>query len=190
MADTTAFAELKRLGDEVTAAKERLAAAWRKSARIAAVKDYEFASKAGPVRLSSLFGTKPDLIVIHNMGRKCPYCTLWADGLNGLAGHLANRAGFVLSNPDDVPVQAEFAASRGWAFPVVSTKGTTFAADMGFEQNGDPWPGYSVFRRGADGTITRTGAGMFGPGDDYCAIWPMMEQMEGGVNGWEPKYKY
>lgn len=190
MADKAAeFAELQRLDGEVRAAKKRLDEAWRRSARMD-VKDYTLASRDGPVRLSELFGSKADLVVVHNMGRSCPYCTLWADGLNGLAEHLANRAGFVVCSPDDVAVQREFAASRGWRFRMVSAKGTTFTADMGYEHNGSPWPGYSVFRKSPDGLITRTGAGMFGPGDDYCAIWPMMEQMEGGVAGWQPKHQY
>src|SRR5437660_1814645 len=36
-----------------------------------------------PVSLASLFGEHEDMIVIHNMGVWCAYCTLWADGFNG-----------------------------------------------------------------------------------------------------------
>ena len=64
------------------------------------VEDYLFMAMGGPVRLSSLFGGKTDLFVIHNMGRSCAYCTLWADGFNGVYPHLANRAAFVVSSPD------------------------------------------------------------------------------------------
>jgi predicted dithiol-disulfide oxidoreductase (DUF899 family) len=39
------------------------------------VQDYSFATQAGPVHLSALFGGKDDLIVIHNMGVACPNCT-------------------------------------------------------------------------------------------------------------------
>ena len=62
------------------------------------VADYDFATPQGTVSLSALFGDKPDLIVIHNMGASCAYCTLWADGFNGVYDHLANRAGFVVSS--------------------------------------------------------------------------------------------
>ncbi len=55
------------------------------------VPDYVFTNTSGSVRLSELFGGKPDLIVIHNMGATCPHCTLWADGFNGIYDHLANR---------------------------------------------------------------------------------------------------
>ena len=63
------------------------------------VRDYEFATSQGLVRLSALFGDKADLIVIHNMGASCPYCTLWADGYNGIYHHLSSRAAFIVSSP-------------------------------------------------------------------------------------------
>lgn len=181
--------ELQGLYQELNAVKARMADACRRAARMS-VLDYDFKSKDGPVKLSSLFGDKPDLIIVHNMGKSCPYCTLWADGLNGLTDHLRNRAGFALTSPDDVATQTEFAASRAWRFPMLSTQGTTFARDMGFENAGRPMPGFSAFRKQPDGSILRTGASMFGPGDDYCAIWPMMEMLEGGAAGWAPKYQY
>jgi hypothetical protein len=38
-----------------------------------------------------------------------------------------------------------------------------------------------------DGRIVRTGRAAFGPGDDYCAVWPLFDLLEGGVGKWEPK---
>lgn len=58
------------------------------------VANYTLAGPTGPVKLSALFGSHKDLIVVHNMGRRCPYCTMWADGYNGLRPHLENRAAF------------------------------------------------------------------------------------------------
>src|SRR5215470_19252219 len=85
------------------------------------VKDYVFQrADGGTVRLSDLFGAKSDLFVIHNMGKGCPYCTLWADGFNGVYEHLGNRAAFVVSSPDAPEQQRQFAASRNWKFPMVS----------------------------------------------------------------------
>ena len=46
------------------------------------VPDYELRGTDGVVRLSEMFGAKSDLILIHNMGAGCPYCTMWADGFN------------------------------------------------------------------------------------------------------------
>ena len=53
------------------------------------VEDYELIGWGNKkVRLSSLFGEKDELILVHNMGRGCPYCTMWADGFNGVLPHL------------------------------------------------------------------------------------------------------
>lgn len=41
------------------------------------VEDYKFSSVDGPVHLSALFGDHNELIMIHNMGAGCIYCTLW-----------------------------------------------------------------------------------------------------------------
>ncbi len=58
----------------------------------AEVQDYAFATSEGSVQLLSLFGERRDLIVIHNMGSSCAYCTLWADGFNGIYDHIGSRA--------------------------------------------------------------------------------------------------
>src|SRR6516225_8971518 len=80
----------------------------QQSAEPQAVTDYTFATPDGPVRLSQLFGDKASLFVIHNMGAGCPYCTLWADGFNGLLPHIENRAAFVVASPDDPQAQEKF----------------------------------------------------------------------------------
>jgi predicted dithiol-disulfide oxidoreductase (DUF899 family) len=153
------------------------------------VADYVFAGKDGPVRLSELFGDKDDLILIHNMGRACASCTLWADGFNGLYDHLADRAAFVVSSPDSPEAQQAFAASRGWRFPMVSHAGTNFARDMGYLRDDGWWPGISVFRRdGPD--ILRVADAELGPGDDFCSLWHLFDLMPRGPAGWEPRFSY
>jgi predicted dithiol-disulfide oxidoreductase (DUF899 family) len=155
------------------------------------IADYTFQTLDGPVQLSDLFEGRADLILIHNMGRACRWCTLWADGMVGFHPHFLSRAAFILSSPDEPGVQVEFAASRGWPYRIVSVKGTTFAKDMGYmDQDGDPGPGVSVFHRSAEGKITRTGHDRFGPGDDYCALYPLFDMLKGGVADWEPQYRY
>ena len=78
------------------------------------VEDYALIGPGGPVKLSALFDGHCDLIIVHNMGRRCPYCTMWADGYNGLRPHLENRAAFAVVSPDSLKVQQAFAQSRGW----------------------------------------------------------------------------
>lgn len=158
-------------------------------AAVCDVEDYTFQSTDGPVKLSDLFRGKRDLFVVHNMGKSCSYCTLWADGFNGAYQHLANRAGFVISSPDKPEVQKEFAASRGWQFPMVSIQGTTFATDLGFDAGDHVLPGVSVFQMDG-GKIRRVNMTIFGPHDDYCAVWHFLSLIPEGANGWEPKYQY
>jgi predicted dithiol-disulfide oxidoreductase (DUF899 family) len=162
------------------------------------VEDYVFQSHDGKkVKLSELFGDKSDLIVIHNMGARCPYCTMWADGFNGLYQHLADRAAFVVVSNDAVDAQQTFKQSRGWRFPMISSMGTDFFADLGFlheesetSMYGRFSPGISTFKKHADGKIERVASRNFGPGDDYCVTWPMFDLLAEGTNGWEAKFSY
>jgi predicted dithiol-disulfide oxidoreductase (DUF899 family) len=154
------------------------------------VRDYEFSTSQGIVALSTLFGGKADLIVIHNMGASCPYCTLWADGYNGIYDHVCSRAAFVVSSPDRPDVQKKFAVSRGWRFPMVSHVNSTFAADMGFRSPSGGWlPGITAFRHDA-GRILRVSDAGCAPGDDFCALWHFFELLPDGAAGWAPKYHY
>jgi predicted dithiol-disulfide oxidoreductase (DUF899 family) len=154
------------------------------------VEDYALSTPAGTVRLSALFGGKDDLIVIHNMGASCRYCTLWADGFNGIYAHLADRAAFVVATPDAPAAQKRFAESRGWRFPMVSHQGTSFAADMGYHSEKGGWlPGISVFRHHGK-RVLRVADTPLHPGDDYCALWHMFDMLQGGPGDWEPQFQY
>ena len=169
------MAEIRDRRAEIAALRENLRAL-QSSVEPQAVADYEFAGWDGPVRLSALFGDKRDLFVIHNMGTGCVYCTMWADGFNGVYDHLADRAAFVLSSPNTPEVQKQFAKSRGWRFPMVSHQGTSFADDMGYlragsDAGGDKlggwYPGVSVFRKDGE-RIVRVSDTELGPYDDFC----------------------
>lgn len=156
------------------------------------VRNYELRTGDGDtVNLYDLFGDKNDLIIIHNMGKGCSYCTLWADGFNGVYRHLEDRAGLALVSPDAPDVMKAFADGRGWKFKTLSNNGGEFTADMGYEDDkGSPHPGMSTFHRDSDGTVTRVAHAPFGPGDDFCAVWHMFDMLQNGVDGWAPKYEY
>lgn len=157
-----------------------------------AVSDYQLLDSEGrETPLSSLFGERSRLILVHNMGRSCPYCTMWADGFTGLLPHLESRAAFVLTSPDKPETQQEFAKSRGWNFPFYSTQGTSFIADMGFEDEKEGlMPGVSVFTKEPDGKMYRVSRAEFGPGDDFCAVWHFFDLLPEGIDGWEAKFSY
>ncbi|HYB10759.1 MAG TPA: DUF899 family protein [Alphaproteobacteria bacterium] len=152
-------------------------------------KNYRLAAADGPVSLSDLFGRQDTLIVIHNMGAGCRFCTLWADGFNGVYDHLQSRAAFVVASPDAPDQQRKFAVSRGWRFPMVSYQGSSFGEDMGYRTDDGARPGVSVFKRDGD-KIVRVSDTSFGPGDDFCSVWHIFDLIPEGAAGWQPKYHY
>jgi predicted dithiol-disulfide oxidoreductase (DUF899 family) len=156
------------------------------------VPDYAFLGHdESEVRLSDLFGQHNELIVIHNMGKSCAYCTLWADGFNGILDHLESRAAFIVISSDDPATQRAFAESRGWKFRMLSAGESAFTKDMEFENEDKKYmPGFSTFHKDDDGLIFRTAHDYFGPGDPYCGIWHLFELLPQGVNDWRPKFKY
>lgn len=177
---------IRQLEREVAEAKSRLRQA-RRAAAPQAVEDWALADLNGePVRLSALFGPHDELLVVHNMGGSCPYCSLWADGFVGVSHQLETRCAFVLCSDDPPAAAARVRADRAWPYRVVSGHGSGFAAAMGFRgDDGKPWPGISAFKRLPDGSIVRTGRAPFGPGDEYCTIWPMLELLP--ERDWHPK---
>lgn len=155
------------------------------------VDDHHFSIPDGErTSLSALFAGRSDLIVVHNMGRDCPYCTMWADGFNGLLAHIEDRASFVVSSPDPPDVQQAFADERGWDFRMVSTADSSFTEAMGFADGEEYYPGVSTFRRDDDGTIRRIASREFGPFDDFCSAWNMFAILDEGVGEWGPAYEY
>jgi len=187
--------QMTALHEEIQEKRQKMVELLRQKINNESVDNYELKSAKGSVKLSELFGDRGDLIVIHNMGKDCPYCTLWADGFNGLVDHIQSRAALVMVSPDSPDVQREFAQGRNWNFEMISGEGSTFIEDMGFKyegEDGKSWwmPGLSTFRKQPDGTIKRIGMDMFGPGDFYNGVWHMFDLLDEGANGWQPKYSY
>jgi predicted dithiol-disulfide oxidoreductase (DUF899 family) len=191
MSASTPSSQIERLENEISRLRREVAELRRKR-EPEVVGDWTLAEADGtPVKFSRLFGPAAEMLVIHNMGRRCVYCTLWADGFNGLAHHLANRAAFVVVSPDEPAALREFAASRNWSFRAVSSAGSTFTTDLGFEDPpGSFHPGASGFARRADGAIVRTGVATFGPGDLFCSAWHLFDLLPAASGSWSPKYEY
>ena len=154
--------------------------------------DHELKDWSGNgVHLSELFGDSDELIVIHNMGIRCSYCTLWADGFNGVREHLENRAGFVVVSPDSPEVQQKIAGERGWTFRMASAQGSDFnRAAHAEDPDGDPMPAVSTFRKDPSGQIFRVARAEIEPGDPFCGVWHLLDLLPEGPNGWEPKMTY
>jgi len=180
--------ELDQLRDNFLEARQALVSAQRNRAP-EPVTNYKFNTPNGNLSLSDLFKDKSDLFVIHNMGTSCTYCTLWADGFNGVFEHLQNRASVVISSPDSTAVQQHFKEERNWRFEMVSNADNSFANDMGYHNENGHQPGVSVFNKIED-QLVRVSDSPFGPGDDYCAVWHLFDLLPLGAAGWQPKFSY
>jgi predicted dithiol-disulfide oxidoreductase (DUF899 family) len=182
--------DVQKLEQEIQQKKKELAAL-RQNETPFPIKDYELTDWSGKtVKLSALFGAQKELLVISNMGKSCRYCTLWADGFIVLTPHLKNRSAFLVVSPDPVEVQKEFATSRGWNFPMVSDKESDFRYDLCFRDEKNVHPGAMVFTIDEKGQIYLFSRSYFGPGDNFCVLWDLMDLMPEGYNKWEPKYQY
>jgi predicted dithiol-disulfide oxidoreductase (DUF899 family) len=163
--------ELRLAEIELMRQRERVAALRRRLPAGAVVEDHVL--EEGPaslddgdapvrqVRLSELF-TGPDraLVVYHLMYGKrqtapCPMCTMWIDGFNGVAHHLAQNVDLAVVAAADVPTLRAHARSRGWTrLRLLSAGGSTFKRDLLSEDaDGNQDSTVSVFTRDADGSV-------------------------------------
>jgi predicted dithiol-disulfide oxidoreductase (DUF899 family) len=150
--------------------REEVAALRRALPPGTAVQDYAFVE--GPrflsdadeplhtVRLSELF-TAPDrpLVVYHLMYGKlqttpCPMCTMWIDGLNGVARHLERNVDFVVAAAADPAALRAHARDRGWEnVRLLSCGDSTFQHDFEAEDDeGRQNSTLSVFTLDPDGS--------------------------------------
>ena len=150
---------------------------------------YIFQTETGETTLLDLFGRYDKLLVIHNMGQGCRYCTLWADGFNGFVPHLESVMSVVLVSKDAPDVQRQFANSRGWRFRLASHLGGNYIQEQSVMEGQNNMPGAVVYERSED-KITRKNVCLFGPGDLYCSIWSLLGLAGLTEADWTPQYAY
>ena len=163
--------------------------ALRKESTPTPVPNYTFKTSDGTTTLLDLFGDQDRLLAIHNMGQGCRYCTLWADGFNGLLPHLESAMSVVLVSQDSPDVQRKFAGSRGWRFRMASHKGTEYIAEQDVASTGEGYPGAVVYERDGD-QVLRKSTCTFGPGDLYCSMWNLLALAGLGEEEWVPQFRY
>lgn len=169
--------EIENLEKEIAQKKKELAK-MRLDLPPVTIEDYTFNRRTGEkVKLSDLFEGHPYLVLIHNMGQSCKYCTMWANGFEGIYKHFSDKAGFVLVNNDSIDTQTAFAEKQGWTFPMVSAVETNFVDDLGFKGEKSLQPGVSTLRKDSNGKIQLLAQAMFGPGDDFCSVWHFYDML-------------
>jgi len=192
MSESTIVDEIQQLESEIDERRKRIAELTHEASQNT-FGEFTFKNHNGvDVALGELFDRSDELLVIHNMGKSCTFCTLWADGFNGVVDHLNSRVPFVVISPDPPEVQKEFAESRGWIFQMLSDPDAQFARATGYwnAEHDRPNPGVSAFRKTGNGSYERTGTSPLGPGDLFCGVWHLLDLLPNGRNGWSPKFEY
>ena len=153
------------------------------------VPNYRFATLNGEVTLLDLFAGRDRLLAIHNMGQGCRYCTLWADGFNGMLAHLEDSMSVVLLSGDPPALQRDFANSRNWRFRLASHGGGDYITEQTTMEGVENMPG-AVFYELRGDQVLRKNSCVFGPGDLYCSLWNLLGLAGLGEADWTPQYRY
>jgi predicted dithiol-disulfide oxidoreductase (DUF899 family) len=157
-------------------------------------------------RLSELFsGADRPLVIYHLMYGKlqtspCEMCTMWIDGLNGVAHHITQNADFAVAAAADLPALRQHARNRGWRNVRLLSAGTsTFKFDLGSEDEAG-WQDstISVFTRDGDGHIRhrysahpRMDDAIAERGIDLLApVWQVLDLTPQGRDDWYPELTY
>jgi predicted dithiol-disulfide oxidoreductase (DUF899 family)/uncharacterized protein YndB with AHSA1/START domain len=158
------------------------------------------------VRLSELF-TAPDrtLVLYHLMYGKrqatpCPMCTMWLDGLNGVAPHLRQNVDFAVVAAAELPALREHARRRDWRHLRLLSAGTsTLKYDLGSEdETGNQDSTISVFRLDGDAAIRhvytahpRMAEDIGERGIDLLSpVWHLLDLTPQGRGDWYPELTY
>lgn len=208
--------ELRLAEIELMRHREQVASLRRQLPLDTVVEDYVFCE--GPerlddgddpvtqVRLSQLF-TSPDrpLVMYHLMYGKaqtspCPMCTMWNDGINGVARHLAQNVDFAVVAAADVAPLRAHARARGWdQLRLLSGRDNTFKYDLGSEdldgnqdatvsvftldETGSPRHFYTAHPTMAD-DIDQRGIDLLAP------VWHMLDLVPAGRGDWYAQLEY
>lgn len=145
--------------------------------------DYDFIGADGNmVKLSSLFGGHDRLVLVHNMGRQCPYCTIWADGFSDSYHRIAQKLAFAVTSKEGIGEQAQNIRERSWQFPMVSSRNNSFLEDLGFLDGDTVYPGLASFSKNEEGQVFFHGKRVFGSGDQFGMLWHLFDL----AGKWDP----
>ena len=208
--------ELRLAEIEEMRQRERVAELRRQLPEGTIIQDYVF--EEGPasldagdtptrnVRLSELF-TAPDrsVVIYHFMfGKKqtnpCPMCTMWIDGVNGVAHHLAQSIDVAIVAAAGPNALRAHARSRDWnRLRLLSCGDNTFKYDMHSEdREGNQDSTVSVFTRDKDGTLRHFYSAHPSMSHDikergidlYCPVYNILDLTPQGRGEWYADLAY
>jgi len=171
--------------------------------------DYVFDSANGTLKLSELFESGKDTLLVYNfmfgpqMAEPCPYCSSILDSVDGAAPHVTDRVNLAIVAKSPIERVLAFARERGWRhLRLLSSAANTYNRDYHGESHaGDQLPMMNVFTRRRGRVYHRWATEMFfappDPGQDprhVDLIWPAWNLLdmtpEGRAAKWGPKLRY
>ncbi|WP_326687295.1 MULTISPECIES: DUF899 family protein [unclassified Streptomyces] len=208
--------ELRQAEIELMRHRERVADLRRRLPLGPVVEDYVF--EEGPadlqagdsptrtVRLSELF-TRPgrDLVVYHLMYGKthtepCPMCTMWLDGINGVAHHAEQNVDLAVVAAAGLPALRAHARDRKWTnLRLLSAGSSTFKYDLGSEDaEGNQDSTVSVFTRDDNGSVRHFYSAHPRMSDDidqrgidlFSPVWHLLDLTRQGRDDWSAALSY
>ena len=208
--------ELRLAEIELMKHRERVAALRRELPQGAVLQDYEFLEAlanlgAGDepirtVKLSELFtAANRPLVIYHLMyGKKqvkpCPMCTMWIDGANGVAQHIAQNIDFAIVAAANPKQLRDHARRRNWNnLRLLSAASNTFKCDLGSEDpDGGQDSSISVFTKDVDNTVRHfyTAHPRMAPDiqergiDLLTPVWNFMDLTPQGRGNWYASLAY
>jgi len=187
--------ELTHMRDQVTHMRQQLP--WVKI-----TKEYVFEGPNGPTKLSELFQTgKNDLLIYHLMyqpswTKPCIGCSCWADSFNKLVPWIQTKCNFVVISKAPYKQLEEVARNRKWTFPFLSSFNCDFNADYNLENKVvhsrgkevpvEQEPAASALHKEGDTiyhTYTVRNRGL----ENLNSIWGWYDMLPGGRETWSPE---
>jgi predicted dithiol-disulfide oxidoreductase (DUF899 family) len=216
-ADYIARREELRLAEiDLMRQRERVAELRRQLPQGATVEDYVF--EEGPtnldagdspihkVRLRELFtGPNRSLVIYHFMfgkrnSKPCPMCTMFIDGLNGIAHHLAQNLDLAIVAAAEPSVLRAHARARGWNnLRLLGSGNNTFKYDLLSEdREGNQDSTISVFTKDREGTVRHFYTSHPWMADDIdqrgldllCAVYNVLDLTPQGRGDWFASLDY
>lgn len=205
----------KLLAEEKAFTRQRDALAEKRRALpwVRLEKTYEFDSPQGRVTLADLFRDRSQLFVQHvmqgpNQPLQCVGCALGVDHLEGILPHLENHdVSVVAIARGTMPELTALRERMGWRIPFYSSYGSDFNYDYGVSFRpedmaagrafcnfayGDPGiedtSGNSVFYKDESGDIFHTYSNYSRGGEDFLAIYRILEVTPKGRNEHGPHF--
>ena len=161
--------------------------------------DYEFVGPTGPVRLGELLADERPLVLYHFMFGKqqtapCPMCSMWADGWNAVAHHLAENVNFVLVSDAPIDETLALADARGWTdLQWLSAHDSSFKVDIGgADEAGNQWPFLSTWEAGEHGPRLAYSGGAHIAAEHWrgldllSPVWHVLDLTRPGRGDWMP----